>query len=197
MGNPFDVLIDSYLENKVGIDSGFLSKTLSKGLQENIKQLQEGNLMKVAGIGNNQIKDPDQTMRGDSISWMDKSNPNKYEQEFLGLMEAFMQHLNNTCYTGINAYEFHYAIYEPGSSYKRHTDQFNNDSDRKYSLINYLNDDWLEADGGQLLLYQTTGIQKIIPHAQTAVFFDSHEMEHEVTIAHRPRMSISGWLKQI
>lgn len=197
MGNSFDLLIDGYLENKVGIDPGFLSKTLSKGLQENIMQLQNDNLMKAAGIGNNQVKDTGQKMRGDSIFWMDKSNDNKYEQEFLGLMEAFIQHLNSTCYTGINAYEFHYAVYETGSFYKRHTDQFKNDSDRKYSLINYLNDDWLEEDGGQLLVYQTAGVQKITPHAQTAVFFDSNEMEHEVATANRSRMSISGWLKQI
>lgn len=67
----------------------------------------------------------------------------------------------------------------------------------KYSLINYLNDDWLETDGGQLFAYPDEVLQKILPQSQTAVFFKSDEMEHEVMKANRSRMSISGWLKRV
>lgn len=197
MNNQFDILIDSYLHSKVGIDPCFLSEELSKGLQENILKLQKDNLMKTAGVGNNEVKDSNQKMRGDTIYWMDKNHPNVFEQEFLAHMEDFIVHLNRTCYTGINAYEFHYAVYETGSFYKRHTDQFKNNSDRKYSLINYLNEDWQKDDGGELLVYQPGETRRISPHAQTAVFFNSNEMEHEVTTANRSRMSVSGWLKQI
>ena len=196
MNNQFDLLIDSYLDNKVGIDPNFLTKRLSNGLQQNILQLQRDEMMMTAGIGNKEVKDPHQKMRGDKIYWMDKSNPNIYEQEFIQLAEEFISHLNNTCYTGINGYEFHYAVYEEGSFYKRHKDQFKNDDKRKYSLINYLNEKWLEEDGGQLLVYQNEETQTIQPHAQTAVFFKSDEMEHEVTRANRSRMSITGWLKR-
>ncbi len=196
MNNKFDLLIDSYLDNKVGIDSGFLNEALSNGLQQNILQLQKEELMTVAGIGNDVLKDPQQKMRGDKIYWMDKSHNNIYEQEFLQLVEDLIGHLNSTCYTGINGYEFHYAVYEEGSFYRRHKDQFKNDSDRKYSLINYLNKDWLEEDGGQLLVYQDEAVQTIIPRSRTAVFFKSDEMEHEVTKANRERMSITGWLKR-
>jgi SM-20-related protein len=197
MNNPFDLLIDSYLDNKIGIDAGFLTEKLSNGLQQNILQLQSDEMMKAAGIGNDEVKDAGQKKRGDKIYWMDKSHKNVYEQEFLKLAEDFIGHLNNTCYTGINAYEFHYAIYEEGSFYKRHKDQFRNDSNRKYSLISYLNENWLEGDGGELLVYQNEEVQKIAPHSQTTVFFKSDEMEHEVTMTNRSRMSISGWLKQV
>ena len=197
MNNGFDTLIDSYLNNNVGIDSSFINKSLSTGLQQNIQQLQKDELMMAAGIGNDDVKDDQQKMRGDKIYWLDKKNDNIYEQEFLQRVEDFIDHLNSTCYTGINGYEFHYAVYEEGSFYKRHTDQFRNDSKRKYSLINYLNENWLEADGGQLLVYQNGIAQKIMPRSQTAVFFKSDEMEHEVTKANRSRMSISGWLKQM
>lgn len=78
----------------------------------------------------------------------------------------------------------------------RHKDQFKNDSNRKYSLINYLNENWLDEDGGQLMVYQNEMVQKNIPQSQTAVFFKSDEMEHEVSKANRRRMSITGWLKQ-
>ena len=195
MNNKFDLLIDSYLDNKVGIDNEFLNASLVEGLHQNILQLQKDDLMVAAGIGNNEVKDTHQKMRGDKIYWMDKSHDNIYEQEFLQQVEDFISYLNSTCYTGINGYEFHYAVYEQGSFYKRHKDQFKTDSDRKYSLINYLNKDWLQEDGGELLVYQDEAFQHILPQSQKAVFFKSDEMEHEVTLAHRPRMSITGWLK--
>ena len=197
MYNQFDLLIDSYLLNNIGVDDNFLSESLSAGLHDNIIQLQKDNLMVAAGIGNNEIKDANQKMRGDKIYWMDKSHDNIFEQAFLHRIDDFIERLNSTCYTGINGYEFHYAVYEEGSGYKRHKDQFKTDSNRKYSLINYLNNNWQEADGGELLVYQDETVQKIPPHAQTAVFFKSDEMEHEVSKANKSRMSITGWLKRM
>ena len=197
MNEQFDLLIDSYLNDKVGIAPAFLTERLSNGLQQNIIRLQEDNLMTAAGIGNNDVKDEQQKMRGDKIYWMDKKHDNVFEQEFLQHAENFIEHLNRTCYAGINAYEFHYAVYEEGSYYKRHKDQFKNNSDRKYSLVTYLNNNWLAEDGGQLQVYQNDAIQQITPHAQTAVLFKSDETEHEVTKANRSRMSITGWLKTI
>ncbi len=197
MNNPFDTLIDSYIANKIGIDNCFLTKELSDGLRANIVQLQQDDLMLLAGIGNKEVKDPRQKTRTDKIYWMDKKHDNVFEQEFLYLAEEFIAHLNNTCYTGINSYEFHYAVYEEGSYYKSHTDQFQDNDNRKYTQISNLNDDWLAEDGGQLWVYQDEGVQKVTPHSRTAVFFKSDEMEHEVTKANRARMSISGWLKKV
>ncbi|ULQ52981.1 2OG-Fe(II) oxygenase [Flavihumibacter fluvii] len=197
MSNPFDVLIDSYLDKQVGFDAGFLSKSLSSGLQQHLCQLHSDGQMSTASIGNKEEKDPHQQMRGDHIYWLDKNHDNIFEQEFLHRVDDFIAYLNQTCYTGINASEFHYAVYKEGAGYKRHLDQFRNDGNRKYSLINYLNMDWLEADGGHLLVYPDSGKQQILPQSQTAVFFNSAEMEHEVTVANRQRMSITGWLKQV
>ena len=197
MDEQFDLLIDSYLANKIGIAPCFLTPQLSAGLKQHIIQLQEDKMMTVAGIGNQQVKDANQKMRGDMIFWMDKNSTNLFEQEFLQRVEDFIDHLNKTCYAGINAYEFHYAVYEEGSFYKRHKDQFKNDSNRKYSLITYLNENWLEEDGGQLQVYENDTVQNILPHSQTAVLFKSDETEHEVTTANRSRMSISGWLKTV
>ncbi len=197
MNNQFDTLIDSYLANKVGIDKGFLTENLSRGLQQNIRQLQNDEAMNYASIGNAELKDSKQKMRSDKICWLEKTNNNVYEQEFLELAEDFIGHLNSTCYTGIDSYEFHYALYEEGSFYKRHIDQFRSDNKRKFSFINYLNEDWLNADGGQLYLYQDEAVQKIQPESKTAVFFKSDEMEHEVVRCNRSRMSISGWLKRV
>lgn len=195
MNEQFDLLIDSYLSDQVGIAPSFLTQALSAGLQQNIIQLQKDQLMTTAGIGNEEVKDKGQKMRSDKIYWLDKKHDNEFENQFLQQAEDFIERLNNTCYTGINAYEFHYAVYEEGSFYKRHKDQFKNNDHRKFSLITYLNENWLPTDGGQLQIYQNDTMQQIQPLSQTAVFFKSDETEHEVIKANRSRMSITGWLK--
>ncbi len=197
MNEQFDLLIDSYLSDDIGIAPAFLSQQLSAGLQQNITQLLQDEMMTAAGIGNHIIKDANQQMRSDRIYWMDKTHGNAFENEFLQHVEDFIERLNSTCYAGINAYEFHYAVYEPGSFYKRHKDQFKNNDNRKFSLITYLNNNWQDADGGQLQVYRNETMQQIQPHAQTAVLFKSNETEHEVIKANRSRMSITGWLKVV
>jgi SM-20-related protein len=195
MANQFDAIIDSYIETNIGIDANFLSASLSQGLQQNILQLQQDNQMFFAGIGNDEVKDGNQKMRGDKIYWLDKKHNNEFELEFLQLVDDFIEELNSSCYTGINGSEFHYAVYGQGSFYKKHLDQFKNNTDRKFSLISYLNTDWLDEDGGKLVAYQNETEQSILPQSQTGVFFKSSQIEHEVQQAHRSRMSVTGWLK--
>lgn len=128
------------------------------------------------------------------IGWIKKNN-NLHEHIFFELMDSFTKFLNDTCYTGINSYEFHYTLYETGSFYKKHLDQFRNNDKRKYSMIMYLNDNWEENDGGELCIHFQNKIQNISPNSGKSVFFQSNELEHEVLITNKPRMSITGWLK--
>ncbi|MES2828966.1 MAG: 2OG-Fe(II) oxygenase [Bacteroidota bacterium] len=106
-----------------------------------------------------------------------------------------MYQLNSTCYTGITGYEFHYTLYEKGRFYKKHLDQFKNNTGRKYSVIIYMNENWVIADGGELRIHHADRLQNISPTNGKGVFFQSDEMEHEVLITNKPRMSITGWLK--
>ncbi len=197
MNEEFEEIVESFIEKKVGISDFFLTSKLAVLLQEHVLRLYEGGQMERAGIGNDSIQAHNSKIRSDKIHWLDKKNKHIEELGFLEYVEDFIEYLNKTCYTGINAYEFHYALYEEGSFYKRHKDQFRTDSNRKYSLISYLNDDWLESDGGQLWVHHDGETQKIIPTNRKAVFFQSNELEHEVTMAMRPRMSVTGWLKRV
>ncbi|MCW3120767.1 MAG: 2OG-Fe(II) oxygenase [Flavipsychrobacter sp.] len=197
MQERFEELVESFITGKVGISDLFLTGQLASLMQQHIHRLHEDGDMVSAGTGNN-TPDLDKKVRGDKIHWLDKKNNHTDELAFMDHIEHFIEYLNKTCYTGINAYEFHYALYEEGSFYKRHKDQFRNDSNRKYSLISYLNDDWIEADGGQLWIHQAgEPTQKILPTNRKAVFFQSNELEHEVTTAMRSRMSVTGWLKRV
>ena len=129
------------------------------------------------------------------MHWLDRDSQDITELQFFALMDDFVQYLNETCYTGITDYEFHYTLYEAGSFYKRHLDQFKNDQSRQFSMIMYLNENWQEGDGGELCVYHDAEEHKIAPTNGKCVFFKSSELQHEVLLTNKPRMSITGWLK--
>ncbi len=196
MENDFETLIAGFIKDNIGISKDFLSPELSNHLKQNLQYLVKQNLMKPAGTGNSEIISHDAAVRSDSIYWLDREHNNEFENEFFDQIDDFIKYLNRSCYAGINSYEFHYSLYEAGSFYKKHTDTFKNNPSRKYSMISYLNEDWKEADGGQLMVYQNYNNQKIAPKQGTTVFFKSNELQHEVLITQQPRMSITGWLKR-
>ncbi|MFV8271426.1 2OG-Fe(II) oxygenase [Flavobacterium sp. GT2N3] len=195
MENSFETLIATYIENKVGISEHFLSATLANDLKQNLIVLNEQSLLMDAGTGNSEAVAYDSSVRSDSIYWLDKKHNNEFENEFFAQIEAFIIYLNQTCYAGITGYEFHYSLYESGDFYLKHLDQFKNNPSRKYSMISYLNSNWHESDGGELLIHQTNNNQKIAPTQGKTVFFKSDELVHEVLVTQKTRMSITGWLK--
>ncbi|MFD1257497.1 2OG-Fe(II) oxygenase [Mucilaginibacter terrae] len=195
MEKIFDCLINSFINDKVGIAHNFLSETLAMQLHNNLNRLFANDLLYAAGTGNQTLVIQNTMVRGDQIYWLDRKHNDLSENTFFDLMDQFVAYLNLTCYTGITGYEFHYTRYETGSYYTRHLDQFKNNSSRQYSMIMYLNEDWVIADGGQLCMHHTHSIQCIAPTNGKSVFFKSSEIEHEVLLTHKPRLSITGWLK--
>jgi SM-20-related protein len=194
--DSFNCLIDSYINDKVGIADHFLSDALATGLKQNLLALIQQRLMLSAGTGNNQAVTHDQKVRGDHIYWLDRKHDTACENDFFDLMDGFVNYLNQTCYTGITGYEFHYTLYEKGAFYKKHLDQFQNNDSRKYSMIMYLNTDWQLADGGELRIHHNNNHQQnISPENGRTVFFKSSELVHEVLCTQKSRMSITGWLK--
>lgn len=195
METIFNTLINSFIEHEVGIAEDFLSESLSLRLKANLKVLYAEQRMQQAGTGGNTHVYYDQLFRSDRIYWLDRANNNPHENSFFDLMDSFVRFLNETCYTGITGYEFHYALYEEGSFYKKHFDQFRSDDSRKFSMIMYLNSEWQKSDGGELCIYHADRTENIAPISGKTVFFKSNELEHEVLVSHKPRMSITGWLK--
>lgn len=195
MQKIFSKLIDSFIGNKVGVTDDFLTSSLATNLKQNLIELYAAQQFRNAGIGNEQLVRQDQLIRSDQIYWLDRKHNNSYENSFFDCIDRFIIYLNDTCYAGIKGYEFHYALYENGSFYKKHLDQFQNDGSRKYSMIIYLNADWKESDGGELCIHHPDHLQMISPLNRTCVFFQSSELEHEVLLTNTARMSITGWLK--
>lgn len=195
MNTVFNTLINSYIENKVGIADNFLSKSLALHLKENLTELYANKQLRSTGTGQDANVGNNNLIRSDIIYWLDRKHNDQYENSFFDLMDDFVKNLNESCYTGITGYEFHYTLYEKGSFYKKHLDQFRNNDSRKYSMIMYLNDDWEEKDGGELCIHHEDSLENISPTNGKSVFFKSNELEHEVLVTNKPRMSITGWLK--
>jgi len=191
----FNTLIDSFIDNKVGIAENFLSEALASHLKDNLRTLYADKQLLDAGTGNEVVVVQDKMVRGDKIYWLDRKHNDPHENDFFDLMDQFVSHLNSSCYTGITGYEFHYTLYEKGSFYKKHLDQFRNNGSRQYSMIMYLNADWEEKDGGELRIHQENTQQNIAPTSGKSVFFKSSELEHEVLLTNTTRLSITGWLK--
>ncbi|AMR30926.1 proline hydroxylase [Mucilaginibacter sp. PAMC 26640] len=191
----FSNFIDSYLDTNVGISEDFLTAALSGHLKNNLETLFAGKLLQAAGTGNNTLVSHNKLIRGDRIYWLDRKHNDTYENAFFDFMDSFIAYLNRTCYTGITGYEFHYTLYEKGRYYKKHLDQFQNNGKRAYSMIMYLNAGWVLADGGELCIHHPDHEQRISPMNGKSVFFKSTELEHEVLVTAKARMSITGWLK--
>jgi SM-20-related protein len=196
--HQFEELIQGLLIQEYGLCTSFLDHALLTGLRQNLLTFHREGLMHPAGVGRKFDYQRNAEIRGDVIRWIDQHSSDPFERMLMDKVAAFIQYLNSSCYTGINDWEFHYAYYEPGSFYRRHLDQFKSDWGRQYSFVLYLNEDWQETDGGQIGLYTSQGLKKVLPIGGQAVFFKSDELEHEVMIApERSRMSIAGWLKRV
>ena len=195
MQASFNTLINSFIDNDIGIAENFLPAPLSQQLKNNLLQLYAANQFIAAGTGNNTVAVYNKQMRSDVIYWLDRKHNNIHENTFFDVMDAFVQELNSTCYTSITSYEFHYALYPTGSFYKKHIDQFKSNNSRQFSMMLYLNEGWQPEDGGELCIHHKNTQQKIPPVYGKSVFFKSNVVAHEVLLTHKPRMSITGWLK--
>ncbi|MCB9065593.1 MAG: 2OG-Fe(II) oxygenase, partial [Chitinophagales bacterium] len=148
MREKFEELVDGFVNNRVGVAPSFIPQELIAALQKDLSEIHFNGLMSEAGVGNIASRVYAPEIRKDKIYWLDNKSKNINQQQFLDIVAQFVSYLNSTCYTGLNDYEFHFAVYEPGSFYKKHKDQFRNDTGRKFSFITYLNDNWTDGDGG-------------------------------------------------
>lgn len=193
MVQEYENLIQALLEKGFGSVDNWFSTQEIDGLRKELLLRYENDVFRLAGIGNKFNLQKEKTIRNDKIHWLKQETENPFEVQFFKRIEAFSDYLNRTCFAGISSYEFHYAVYEPGSFYKRHSDQFNNDDCRRFSFVLYLNKSWDIDDGGELVIY-TDVINSILPSAGKVVFFSS-ELEHEVKVSNARRLSLTGWLR--
>jgi len=149
-----------------------------------------------AHIGRGADKIQNHSIRGDVISWLDDTD--NIDQSYLTLMETLRTGLNQALYLGLFDYECHYAIYAPGAGYAKHSDVLVGKKNRVLTTVLYLNEDWQSSDGGELNLFEPSGIEVIAtvtPKFGTMIIFLSESFPHEVLISHHTRRSLTGWFR--
>lgn len=192
--NPvFEAIADGLAEHGYAVKDQFLSQP---EVDEILKggEFQTSADFKKAGIGNKQSLQIQESIRGDYIKWLHKTESSEAVQVYLKRLEELIQYLNQSLFLSLKDFEVHMTVYPEGSFYKRHLDQFKKDDHRKLSVILYLNPDWREEQGGQLRMYLPGNTKDFLPLAGRLVIFRSDAIEHEVLPATRERLSITGWI---
>ncbi|HLD10009.1 MAG TPA: 2OG-Fe(II) oxygenase [Methylophilaceae bacterium] len=197
-------LLEGIANDGYAIIEHFLPPEIIVALGSDAKKLQEIGEMRRAGtgqtgIGHNSAATADDSIRGDFIHWLDETAISPAQQQYLQRMEELRTSLNQSFYLGLFELESHFAIYPPGAVYKKHLDQFQDNSHRQVSCVLYLNQHWQHEDGGQLRLYldgeNPTPYFDTEPIGGTMIAFLSGRFWHEVLPAKRERMSLTGWFR--
>ncbi|GAB3288143.1 2OG-Fe(II) oxygenase [Pseudidiomarina andamanensis] len=148
-----------------------------------------------AGIGRADQYTTNTAVRQDKIRWLQRDF--ELERAYLAMMDELRLQVNRELFMGLFDYECHLAHYPPGAFYRKHLDAFKGRSNRILTTVFYLNPDWQEADGGQLVMYGERGevLETILPEAGKLVVFLSDVFVHEVLAGNRDRFSITGWYR--
>ncbi len=150
-----------------------------------------------AAIGRQSNEHQNPFVRRDHIIWLDKSNTDFLP--FLTWIDELRLNLSRQLMLSLPEVESQLAHYGQNDFYKKHLDAFKGNQSRIITHVLYLNPDWSELDGGELVMYhkgEQQPILKLLPKIGTMIFFMSERFPHEVLPAHRDRYSIASWMRQ-
>ncbi len=188
----YELITDGLVKKGYILIEDALDVKLTQNLLQFAKEIKN---YKRAGISNASELHIDSTKRSDKTHWVDGDN--SLTSEYLTFCDGLRHYLNQSLYLGLNYYESHFAIYENGAFYEKHLDAFKGSKNRVVTTVLYLNEEWKEEDGGELLIYDENDnkINKVVPKLGTLVVFLSDKFPHEVLPAKRKRYSIAGWFR--
>ena len=192
----FDTIASDLRLDGYSIQTNALPKSLVDALREALLTFQPEHF-KRAGVGRAQQHMADSTIRRDAISWIESNSG--AQGQWLDFAAQLQRHLNRALMLGLFSFESHFAHYAPGAFYKTHVDAFKGQANRMLSVVLYLNEDWVDGNGGEMVLYSdsqpTQTLHRVKPEPGTLVVFLSEEFPHEVLPANRDRYSIAGWYR--
>ncbi len=176
----------------------FLSDELTHSLRDEALGLFRDGAFRAAGVGKGESWKLVPEIRNDQVHWLNEPF-SQTQLRYFGELESLRLAINSTLFLGLCDFEGHYAVYSPGSRYKRHLDQFSFAKQRRVTCMVYLNDAWQTEDGGQLRIYLEGETEvpfiDVLPSGGTLVCFLSNDFYHEVLPASRERLSLTGWFR--
>ncbi|MFN7730105.1 MAG: 2OG-Fe(II) oxygenase, partial [Bdellovibrio sp.] len=145
-----------------------------------------------AGLGGDKEYLP--TVRSDRIFWLGEQDTCwPLVKTKLGDLQA---ELNRELFLGLDHFEAHFAVYEPGQFYAPHMDRSQlTPSKRAISFILYLNSNWTAEDEGELLIHEESEVTRVLPVGGRMVLFRSDTILHSVQSPKRPRYSLTAWFR--
>jgi SM-20-related protein len=189
-----DVIADALVDKGYILLSDIIPDYVSLALLEKV-QAEQNIEFKKAAIGRGIEQQINTEVRCDKISWLD--NQDHIDREYILVMNQLKDGLNRRLFMGLFDFESHYAVYEPGAFYKKHLDSLHGSQNRILSTVFFLNPDWQENDGGELILYDESDLplEVVNPNIGTLVLFLSERFPHEVRPTMKTRNSIAGWFR--
>ena len=172
-----------------------ISGELADRLRE--RALAQESEFKRARVGSAGDAQSNSEIRRDQTKWWELDTLDEGERDAFAVFTLVKDLCNREFYLGLDSFEGHYAIYEPGAFYRTHLDRFRKDDARTLSMVLFLNPDWKPEDGGALRLKDRAGAERTVwPESGTLVIFMSADIPHEVCETHRKRFSVAGWWKR-
>ena len=193
---PFSNLLMDLQTKGWSVQDDFFSTDFTQALMDEAENIQNVFMLQ-AGVGRKQDHQIVLDARRDYIQWIDPDKP--IRRDFLKMMSELRVALNRRLFLGLFDYEAHFARYEEGAFYEKHIDAFKGESNRILSTVLYLNEDWQEGDGGELVIYDendpSVEVGRFFPKKGRLAVFLSECFYHEVVVAKRTRHSIAGWFR--
>jgi len=188
----YATIVDAIVDDGYIVIKNALDTTLVRSLFDMSKNEVA---FKKAGISGAEDLHLDSSRRRDKISWLDEDD--SVMSEYLAFTNSLKERLNRELYLGLSYYEAHFALYEDGDFYEKHLDAFRGSKNRVVTTVLYLNQEWDETNGGELIIYneENEKVTEIIPNAGTLVVFLSDKFPHEVLPSKVKRHSIAGWFR--
>lgn len=136
-------------------------------------------------------------IRSDSTLWLETGTTgiSSYETQVLNELQHLRAELRDFFRIGLSEIECHYSVYKPGQFYRKHRDCTATDNRRHFSFVIYLNPEWSDRDGGELVAYRGEEVLfKVSPQIGKMILFRS-DLEHEVLPPSRQRFTLTGWMR--
>jgi SM-20-related protein len=188
--------IDAIAASGIAEVDDFVPPAMLAGLRARCGALAAQGALRPARIGRGSNERQADDIRGDSIAWLE-APADDVECALVGRLETLRVELNQELMAGLVDFEGHFARYPAGASYSRHIDRLAGSDVRVLSAVLYLNEEWLDEDGGQLRLHlRDGGSRDVAPIGGRLVVFRSEQFEHEVLPARRERLSFTGWFRR-
>lgn len=190
-----EMLIDALIDKGWFYQEDLFDQVFCSELLKETQAIQDTNWNQ-ARIGIGETKQVVNSIRNDSIFWIDESTASPLQKNYLIQMNDLMQSLNRELYLGLKEFECHFAKYNSEGFYKKHLDQHVGSKARIISTVFYLNS---PESGGELAIYNKNNNDvldtKITPKPGSFVCFLSNQIYHEVLPTKGQRFSITGWFR--